>query len=111
MFRLRALVLAVAVVFTVPAAAHAQQARASAPASASASAGPRLDLTTTAVHSTVSTTASAPATRKSLGQPVALMIVGGAAVLLGAIVGGDPGVIIMIGGAAAFLIGLYQYLE
>ena len=109
MFRLRALFVALAIVTTVPVAAHAQQAN--APARTSGVAGPRLDMTATAVRASVTANASAPSPRKNLGQPIALMIVGGAAVLIGAIVGGGPGTIIMIGGAAAFLIGLYQYLE
>jgi hypothetical protein len=37
----------------------------------------------------------------------ALMIVGGAAFLAGAVIGGDAGTIIMIGGAAVGLYGLY----
>jgi hypothetical protein len=45
------------------------------------------------------------------GQPEALMIVGGAAFLAGAIIGGDPGTIVMIGGAGIGLYGLYLYLQ
>jgi hypothetical protein len=45
------------------------------------------------------------------GQSEALMIVGGAAVLVGAIVGDDPGKVIMVGGAVVFLYGLYRYLQ
>lgn len=40
-----------------------------------------------------------------------LMIVGGAMFLAGAIIGGDAGTIIMIGGAGIGLWGLYQYLQ
>ena len=46
-----------------------------------------------------------------LGQSRALMIVGGAALVTGAIVGGKPGTIIMVGGAVVGLYGLYQYLQ
>ena len=49
--------------------------------------------------------------RAGLGQPMAMMIVGGTAVLLGAIIGDTPGTFIMIGGAVIGLIGLYQYLQ
>ena len=49
--------------------------------------------------------------RAGLGQPMALMIVGGAALLAGAIIGDTPGTIIMIGGAVIGLIGLYEYLQ
>src|SRR5687768_2028642 len=40
-----------------------------------------------------------------------LMIVGGAMFLAGAVIGGDAGTIIMIGGAGIGLWGLYQYLQ
>ena len=49
--------------------------------------------------------------RAGFGQPEALMIVGGAAFLAGAIIGGDPGTIVMIGGAGIGLYGLYLYLQ
>lgn len=41
----------------------------------------------------------------------AMMIVGGAALIVGAIIGDTPGQIIMIGGAGIGLYGLYQYLQ
>ncbi len=44
-------------------------------------------------------------------QSVALMIVGGAGLLVGSIIGGDSGKIIMVGGGVAGLIGLYHYLR
>jgi hypothetical protein len=44
-------------------------------------------------------------------QPVALMIVGGAALLAGALIEGDAGRVFMVGGAVIGLIGLYQYLQ
>jgi len=34
-----------------------------------------------------------------MGKPVAMMIVGGAAFVAGALIGGDAGVLIMVGGA------------
>ncbi len=46
-----------------------------------------------------------------LGQNEAMMIVGGAAILVGAIVGGDAGDVFMIGGAIVGLYGLYKYLQ
>jgi hypothetical protein len=49
--------------------------------------------------------------RAGLGQPMAMMIVGGAAFLAGAIVGDTPGTIMMIGGAVIGLVGLYEYLQ
>ncbi len=39
------------------------------------------------------------------------MVVGLGAMIAGAIAGGTPGTIILIGGAAVALFGLYHYLE
>ena len=50
-------------------------------------------------------------THAGLGQSKAMMIVGGAAFITGAIVGGKPGTIIMVGGAVVGLFGLYEYLQ
>lgn len=49
------------------------------------------------------------ASRRS--QSKILMIVGGAAVLTGAIAGGDAGTILIVGGAGFGLYGLYLYLQ
>lgn len=54
---------------------------------------------------------TAAATRANLGQARALMVVGAAALITGAIIGGDPGTIIMVGGAVIGLYGLYEYLQ
>jgi hypothetical protein len=42
---------------------------------------------------------------------VALMIVGGAMMIVGSVVDGDTGTIIMVGGGAIGLIGLFRYLR
>jgi hypothetical protein len=47
----------------------------------------------------------------NMGQSKAMMIVGGAALLTGAVIGGDAGTIFMVGGAVVGLYGLYQYLK
>jgi len=44
-------------------------------------------------------------------QNAAMMIVGGAAVLGGAIIGGKAGTVVMIGGTAVGLVGLWRYLQ
>jgi hypothetical protein len=54
---------------------------------------------------------ASPIISRHQGQDVALMAVGGAAMIVGALVGDTPGTIIIIGGAAMFLFGLYHYLE
>ena len=77
-------------------------------------AGPTLDAATVGIHrdATQSTTTPTNATpARHSDQPTALMIVGGAAFLAGAIIGGDAGTIIMVGGAAVGLYGLYLYLQ
>ena len=45
------------------------------------------------------------------GQDVAMMAVGVGAMIVGALVGDTAGTIIIIGGAALALFGLYHYLE
>ena len=49
--------------------------------------------------------------RRNLGQPVALMVVGGAALLTGLIIGGGAGTAIAVGGAVVGLYGLYEFLQ
>ena len=75
--------------------------------------GPTLDGATVGFRHPVTETAHAPvvvaAARGS--NSAALMIVGGAAFLAGAIIGGDAGTIIMVGGAGVGLYGLYLYLQ
>ena len=44
-------------------------------------------------------------------QNRALMIVGGAGMLTGLVIGGDAGTLISVGGAVVFLWGLYQYVN
>ena len=54
---------------------------------------------------------AAPIIRRHAGQDVALMVVGVGAMIVGAIIGETAGTIIIIGGAAMALFGLYHYLE
>ena len=49
-------------------------------------------------------------TKKSNKNAVAMMIVGGAALVVGAVIGGDAGTIVMLGGAGIGLYGLYLFL-
>lgn len=49
--------------------------------------------------------------RPARGSGVGLMILGGAALITGAIIGDTPGTIIMVGGAVVGLYGLYVYLD
>lgn len=75
--------------------------------------GPTRDALSVGVRPSMSvTTAPAPSRGGSgIGQPEAMMIVGGAAILVGAVIGGDAGDIFMVGGAVVGLVGLYKYLQ
>lgn len=75
--------------------------------------GPTVSALTVGVRNVVpaTTTAAPQRSNAGLGQNEALMIVGGAAILVGAVVGGDAGDIFMIGGAIVGLYGLYKYLQ
>ena len=55
--------------------------------------------------------ASVMTSNAGLGQSRAMMIVGGAALVVGAIIGDTPGTILMVGGAIVGLVGLYNYLQ
>jgi hypothetical protein len=59
--------------------------------------------------STNPTAAPLPPMRES--QSVALMIVGGAGMIVGSLIDGDTGTIIMVGGGVIGLVGLFQYLR
>lgn len=109
--RLSMFVVALAALASTAVPARAQRA-----SEATATAGPRVELTSTAMHASLAPTdrdaALAAATRRQgLGQPMAMMIVGGAALVAGVVIGGDAGTLIAIGGVVVGLIGLYQYLQ
>lgn len=74
--------------------------------------GPTIDGATAGFHRTTQA-ARGPVTVAAAraSNSTALMIVGGAAFLAGAIISGDAGTIIMVGGAAVGLYGLYLYLQ
>ena len=58
-----------------------------------------------------STKVTAAPIRRHEGQDVALMVVGVGAMIAGALIDKPAGTIIIIGGAAMALFGLYHYLE
>lgn len=84
-----------------------------APAAATPAPGPTVEQATVAVRAPAQALEPqvAAASRAGLGTARAQMIVGFAALVAGAIVGGTPGTIIMITGAAIGLWGLYNYLQ
>ena len=76
--------------------------------------GPTMDAASVAVRQPVTTEAREPnaqARRRGLGRPIALMAVGGAALLAGLIIGDDAGTVIAVSGAVIGLYGLYEYLQ
>jgi hypothetical protein len=77
--------------------------------------GPRIERTATAFRNpSAPADTSAVALQRSRGdvsKPVAIMLVGGAAIVLGSVVDNDVGELIVIGGVVAVLYGLYQYLK
>lgn len=78
---------------------------------ASAPVGPTMEVARVGVRHNTVVVAPAQQRRAGLGQPAAMMIVGGAAVLTGLIIGDGVGTAIAVGGAVVGLIGLYQYLQ
>lgn len=106
---LRFALLAATLAF-LPVPLHSQQPAGSVPPAAG---GPRLDVTTAGITRKVSDSAAVSQQRRTrnVGRPVALMIVGGAALFLGLVIGGDVGTLVSLGGAVAFLYGLYHYLR
>jgi hypothetical protein len=65
------------------------------------------------VHARDSHQPAAPtaASHANLGQARAMMVVGVAGLIVGAIIGGTPGTLIMVGGALVGLKGLYDYMQ
>ena len=83
-------------------------------ASVDAPVGPSLDGATVGIRHNVAVTtnhADVGAAVHHGDQATVLMIVGGATLLAGAVIGGNAGTIIMIGGAAIGIYGLYLYLQ
>ena len=130
MFRSHHVVLvALAAVVTSAAPLHAQSGRAGAtsfaasapravaPAAPRALVGPAIAAEAVAARPLPAPRSSddsalAPMRRRAqFSQGQTLMIVGGAAFVAGALIGDDAGTIVMIGGAAVGLYGLYLYLQ
>lgn len=110
---LRLAVLAVCCATLIPSAGAAQSAatpsvaapRSGAPLASQAAVGVRR-----AALAPAPIGAPAPF-RGNTKQNRAMMIVGAAALLTGAVIGGDAGSLIMVGGAVVGLWGLYQYMQ
>ncbi len=94
----------------IPAASNAQQSAQHSPKGPtlqSAAVGFRVN----EAKVDASTKVTAAPIRRHAGQDVALMVVGVGAMIAGALIDKPAGTIILIGGAAMVLFGLYHYLE
>ena len=83
------------------------------PGSASVAAvrGPSTSSARVAAHAISTSRGASPVFQdKKPKRSVVFMIVGGAALVVGAVIGDDAGTIVMLGGAAIGLYGLYRYL-
>ena len=93
--------------------AVAQKAPATATSFSAKQVGPTVEANKLGVsHS--ATTAKAPVAydaRLGAGRNVALMVVGGAALIIGAVIGGAAGVLVAVAGAAVGLYGLYYFVQ
>lgn len=112
------LVAMVAVAVASPAAIAIAQAPAPAPSSASrapapSTAGPTVSASVAGIKASSTATTKPFAAERNMGagRNVALMVVGGAALIIGAIIGGTAGVLIAVGGAAVGLYGLYNFVQ
>ena len=81
-------------------------------ATTSVTRGPTRETARVAMHPAETRRGAPPVlqNKKSNRNAVAMMIVGGAALLVGAVIGNDAGTIVMLGGAGIGLYGLYLFL-
>jgi hypothetical protein len=112
-----AVTASLALALTSPAALAVAQAPASAskaPATSyTAKAGPTVEANKLGVKQ-ASNASAAPApydAHVGAGRNVALMVVGGAALIIGAVIGGAAGVLVAVFGAAVGLYGLYYFIQ
>ncbi len=86
---------------------------AAAPSFSSTSAGPTVSSSAVGIRRAPAANAAVPAAdaRMGAGRNVALMVVGGAALIIGAVIGGTAGVLIAVTGAAIGLYGLYNFIQ
>ena len=78
-------------------------------------AGPRIDSSVSGIRRPAQPAAAEPIHQRrgapARSQAATLMIVGAAALVVGALVGGTGGDLLMLGGAVVGLVGLYRYLQ
>lgn len=110
---MKAIAIAFAAMIVLASSAAAQQASLSTQSSYVG--GPWQQNASVGIHPTASrvnfSSAALASGTASRGQPVALMAVGGAAIILGALTDNDVGGLLIIGGSVIGLYGLYLYLR
>ncbi|MDP2957693.1 MAG: hypothetical protein Q8N53_14805 [Longimicrobiales bacterium] len=85
--------------------------RVAAPAISLTPMGGSAALAVRVIESTVAPSIAPLSAPMRQSQSVALMIVGGAGMIVGSLIDGDTGTIIMVGGGIMGLVGLFNYLR
>ena len=111
--RIISTVAAAVLAVTSPAAIAIAQAPAKTPSTQRVSAGPTVTASQLGIRRAEVAKTAAPAADAHMGagKNVALMVVGGAALIIGAVIGGTAGVLIAVAGAAIGLYGLYNFVQ
>ncbi len=100
------MVISTAVAAQAPAASHSRAEHAAGPTVAASTVGIRAP----SVAARTTATASRDP-HMGAGTNIALMVVGGAALIVGAIISGTAGILIAVAGAAVGLYGLYGFIQ
>lgn len=106
--------IAAALAVTTSPAVIAAQAPAAPSARSERSVGPTVAANTAGVRAPTEAralNARAADSHMGAGQNVALMVVGGAAIIVGAIIGETAGVLIAVAGAVVGLYGLFHFIQ
>jgi len=106
--------LAAALALVASPAVVAAQAPGAQSANSQRSVGPTVAANTVGIRApavTQASTARAADTHMGAGQNVALMVVGGAAIIIGAIIGETAGLLIAVAGAVIGLYGLFHFIQ
>lgn len=111
--RIIATVAAAVLAVTSPGAIAIAQAPVKATTAQRVSAGPTVAASVVGIRRAETAKKVAPAADAHMGagRNVALMVVGGAALIIGAVIGGTAGVLIAVAGAAVGLYGLYNFVQ
>jgi len=108
-----AAIAALAVVAPVSFAGAQAPVQSPAPAHSATQAGPTVSNAVVGIQRAPAADAAAPMqeARLGAGRNIALMVVGGAALIIGAAIGGTAGILIAVTGAAVGLYGLYNFIQ